>query len=126
MVDIMKWGWIAMGPGQVTSVAARVSIAISLVSLFGVHAWFKWFLIVLTSVATSLGIIMIVLSYTQARPVEAIWNVFMTGPGVYRLDTRVFLYFGYITQSQLARPNIPCYGKTHQLTSCKAYTRFPM
>lgn len=98
-VEIMKWAWIAQGFGQVTSVLARISITISLVNLFGVHRWFKWFLIVLTAVQTCLGVVMLVLSYAQVRPIEGLWNVFLPPTEVWRLDTNVFIYTGYLTQS---------------------------
>lgn len=98
-VEIMKWAWIAQGFGQVTSIVARLSITISLITLFGVHRWFKWFLIVLTTVQTMLGTAMLVLSYAQVRPLEALWNVFMDPAKVWRLDTKYFINLGYLTQS---------------------------
>ncbi|RYP66870.1 hypothetical protein DL769_005902 [Monosporascus sp. CRB-8-3] len=96
-VEVMKWAWIAMGPGQLTSILARISITISLIGLFGVHRWLKFYLIVLTSIQSVLGVLMIFLSYTQARPIEGLWNVFL--PGVWRLNPQVFINVGYLTQS---------------------------
>ncbi|KAK0666046.1 hypothetical protein QBC41DRAFT_326642 [Cercophora samala] len=98
-VEIMKWGWIAQGFGQVTSILARLSITISLIGLFAIHRWFKWFLIVLTTIQTTLGTAMLVLSYAQVRPLEALWNVFMDPTKVWRLDTKYFINLGYLTQS---------------------------
>lgn len=82
-----------------TSILARISIAITLISIFGIHKWFKWFLIIATSAQTAFGIVMLVLSYSQARPIEGLWNVFL--PDVWRLDTAIFINIGYTTQCKL-------------------------
>ncbi|RYP08858.1 hypothetical protein DL765_008664 [Monosporascus sp. GIB2] len=50
LVGVLKWSWIAMSPGMLVSALVRISITILLIRLFGVHAWFKWFQIVLTTI----------------------------------------------------------------------------
>lgn len=100
MVNTLKYNWVAIGPGQMTSILARVSITLSLIHLFGVHKWFKMFLIIITSLQTVVGIVMICLTYTQVRPVEGLWEVFRTD--LWKMDPRVFLYTGYLGQCNIS------------------------
>ncbi|KAH7304430.1 hypothetical protein B0I35DRAFT_484476 [Stachybotrys elegans] len=51
-IEINKWTWIAITPGFLNLMLARISIAIMLVCIFGTKAWFKWFAIGLTSLHT--------------------------------------------------------------------------
>ncbi|KJZ71731.1 hypothetical protein HIM_08873 [Hirsutella minnesotensis 3608] len=96
MVTMLKWCWIGIGPGQATSALARISITISLVFLFGVHKWFKWFLIILTTLQTVIGVAMIPITYTQVIPIDGLWNVFRLD--VQHRDPRIFIYGGYVGQ----------------------------
>lgn len=63
-------------------------IAFLLIRLFGVHTWLKWFLIYLIVRQTVLGIVFIAMTYSMYRPVEAIWNVYITD--AVRWDPRIF------------------------------------
>ncbi|KAI0003922.1 hypothetical protein F4779DRAFT_600982 [Xylariaceae sp. FL0662B] len=97
MVQVLKISWIAMTPGILVSLIARVSITILLVRLFGIHTWFRKFLIILTGAQTTIGIVVIICSWLQTKPVEAQWNVFMSNAE--RWDPRILLYMMYLAQS---------------------------
>ncbi|KAI5920339.1 hypothetical protein F4810DRAFT_441963 [Camillea tinctor] len=97
MVNVLKWIWLSVAPGMVVSILARISIAMLLVQLFGVHKWFKWFIIIITVVQTVLCVLIIPFTYSQVRPTEALWNIYLLN--VERWDHRVVLYMEYIGQS---------------------------
>ncbi|KAF2789983.1 hypothetical protein K505DRAFT_420135 [Melanomma pulvis-pyrius CBS 109.77] len=98
LVQILKWNWIALPGAVVTSTLARVSVTILLIRLFGlVHKWFKWFLIIMTVVQVVGGIVLIPITFLQAQPTEALWNVFY--PNATTWDPRVWLYTAYFVQS---------------------------
>jgi hypothetical protein len=96
LVNVLKWNWIASLPGMLVSILARISIAIMLVRLFGVHKWFKMFLIIFTTLQTVVCTAIIPLTWLQATPIEGLWNVFL--PNVTRWDTRITLYAAYLGQ----------------------------
>lgn len=100
MVNFLKWNWIGVGPGQVTSILARISITISLVQLFGIHTWFKWFLIIVTSVQSIMGVAILVMGYLQVDPIEGLWNVFLV-TARRRFDSKIYSYMGYAGQCEL-------------------------
>lgn len=73
-VNILKWIYISTVPGVCASIAARVSITLLLISLFGNKVWLKRWLITTTSLITVLGILSVVITWSQASPVEGLWN----------------------------------------------------
>lgn len=98
-VNVLKWMWLASGPGMVISIIARISIAILLVRLFGVHTWFKWFTIGLTALQTIVCVMIIPFTYCQVQPVEGLWNVYRTD--LMKWDPLIMQYFMYVGQCEL-------------------------
>ncbi|KAK3329997.1 hypothetical protein B0H66DRAFT_611191 [Apodospora peruviana] len=96
-VAVLKYNWLAVAPGMVVSILARISITILLLRLFGVHTWFRMFVYVLTSIQVTLGVVLFVCTWIQVKPIEGLWNVFL--PGVERWDPRIVLYMMYLGQS---------------------------
>lgn len=84
--------------GMVPSILARISIAILLIRIFGVHKWFTAFMIISCVIQTVVGIAFIPMTFLQARPVEALWNIFIMD--AQRWDPRIWLYTAYTIQSQ--------------------------
>lgn len=90
---------------MVVSILARVSIAVLLVRLFGVHAWFKWFTIGLTTIQTVVCGVIIPLTWVQVQPVEGLWDIYRTD--VKRWDPKIVQYVMYVGQCEfsLSRPD---------------------
>lgn len=63
-----------MWPATLASITARISASILLIRIFGTKLWFKWYLIVLTSIQTVVGILALVLFATELTPIEAKWD----------------------------------------------------
>ncbi|KAI0173478.1 hypothetical protein GGR52DRAFT_543196 [Hypoxylon sp. FL1284] len=99
LINVLKWTWIQTVPGILSSVIARVSIAILLVRIFGTKTWLKWFLIVVTILQAVSNIAIIIAMWTQASPVEAVWNPVIPAR---RSDPRLLEYFGYVGGSFFA------------------------
>ncbi|KAF4633296.1 hypothetical protein G7Y89_g4834 [Cudoniella acicularis] len=97
MVAVLKWNWIASLPGMLVSILARISIAILLVRLFGIHLWFKWFMIIFTTVQSVVCTLIIPFTWVQDSPVQGLWNIY--DPNVKHWDPRVVLYMEYFGQS---------------------------
>ncbi|KAL2043495.1 hypothetical protein N7G274_003802 [Stereocaulon virgatum] len=74
LVNILKWDWITATFSILVSIAARISIAILLIRIFGNRKWFKIFLIVFTTLQSVVGIVLIVVVWEQCRPVQGLWN----------------------------------------------------
>ncbi|GAP92001.1 putative integral membrane protein [Rosellinia necatrix] len=74
LVDLLKWSWFSTPFAILVSITARLSIAIFLVRLFGIRTWYKWFMIIFTSMTLVIGIVNIVIVWFQAQPVEALWD----------------------------------------------------
>lgn len=104
-VTVLKWNWITEVPGLMVSILARISITILLVRLFGVHTWFKWFIITLTAIQTIVDGLIIPFTFCQVKPTEALWNVYLTD--VQRWDPRIVLYMDYVGQCEFRRPTHP-------------------
>lgn len=73
-VNIIKWFWITTTPALVISVVARVSSAILLNRIFNSVNWFRKFLLFFTVLQAIAGALAIVAVYTQAQPLESLWN----------------------------------------------------
>ncbi|KAI2603719.1 hypothetical protein GGR54DRAFT_622476 [Hypoxylon sp. NC1633] len=99
LMDVLKWTWIQTVPGILSSVIARISIAILLVRIFGTKTWLKWFLIVVTVLQALSNIAIIIAMWTQASPVEAVWNPVIPAR---RSDPRLLAYIGYVGGSFFA------------------------
>ncbi|KAJ8062111.1 hypothetical protein OCU04_008672 [Sclerotinia nivalis] len=97
MVNVLKWNWIASAPGMLVSILARISIAILLIRLFGVHLWLKWYLIIFTALQTLVGGLIIPFTWVQDDPVSGLWNIY--DPTVKHWDPRIVLYMEYLGQS---------------------------
>ncbi|CAI6227256.1 unnamed protein product [Periconia digitata] len=73
-VNIAKWIWMSFTPGITCSIAARISIAVLLCRIFGIHKRLKWFLIFITVLQVGASIALALTSWLQIRPVQALWN----------------------------------------------------
>jgi len=74
MVEVLKWSWLNMIPGTLVAVLARVSSAIFLNRIFGAHGWFRWFLIIFTSIQCIGGVLVLLTNFLGVQPVAALWN----------------------------------------------------
>ncbi|KAI0410561.1 hypothetical protein F5X98DRAFT_385388 [Xylaria grammica] len=74
VVNTLKWEWLASTPGIVSSAISRIPIAILLVRIFGTKYWLKWYIIITVVLQTLGASLLIILSYAQSSPVEAVWN----------------------------------------------------
>jgi len=74
LVNVGKWGWMQFTPGITASILSRISIAILLVRLFGVHSRLKWSVIILAILQVVGGVVVTITSWVQVRPVRALWN----------------------------------------------------
>ncbi|KAK6064317.1 integral membrane protein [Seiridium cupressi] len=80
LTGALKWSFIALPFTHIVSVLARISITILLIKIFGQSKpWFKWFLIVYTSLQAIFGIISIILALADQFPIESHYN-FMVKP----------------------------------------------
>lgn len=73
-VNIAKWIWMSFTPGITSSIASRVSIAVLLVRIFGVHTRLKMFLIFITVLQVVASVVLAITSWVQVRPVQGLWN----------------------------------------------------
>lgn len=108
---IIMYGWLIISPTTIASIVARISIAILLVRLFGVHLWFKIMVITVTIAQVVLSIALIVSVWAQTTPVEGLWQVFRTD--ITRWDSRVVLYQIYFTQCKFSQDSVlsfPCHS----------------
>ncbi|KAH8892947.1 hypothetical protein GQ53DRAFT_645846 [Thozetella sp. PMI_491] len=97
ILNQLKWEWIASAPGILVSVVARISIAGLLVRLFGVHAWFKWFIIIFTGIQTVVSIFLVLVVWLQVSPIDALWDYRV--PASHRWDMRIQFYTEYLVQA---------------------------
>ncbi|KAK8067213.1 hypothetical protein PG997_013960 [Apiospora hydei] len=77
LIHIQKWVYIGVIPNLLASSVARISAALLLIRLFGRRKWFKWYLIVFTSVQTILILADAAVLWTQSEPIEGLWNPFV-------------------------------------------------
>jgi hypothetical protein len=104
MGNVLKWSWLANTPGLLVSITARLSIAILLVRLFGVHEWFKWFVIVVTAACSIMTIVIIPCTYLQTTPVSGNWNPF--DPSVTRWNPKIYITMAFVGQCKSRPPNL--------------------
>ncbi|GAW10671.1 hypothetical protein ANO14919_000050 [Xylariales sp. No.14919] len=98
LVNVLKWVWISVLPGTVSTLIARISIAILLLRLFGTKIWFRRFILLYTPVQTIVAVGFIVIVWTQVSPIEGLWNPLVEAR---RWDPRIQQYVAYFAQSLL-------------------------
>ncbi|KAM7183334.1 integral membrane protein [Naviculisporaceae sp. PSN 640] len=91
-VQMLKWVYLSTIPGVLSSIVARISVAMLLITIFGTKRWLKMFLIVFTSLVAVLGSLSVIFSVLQAKPIEGLWNPFIPAE---RWDPRVPQYMVY-------------------------------
>lgn len=99
-IDVLKWMWIANPTGLMVSILARTSIAILLVRLFGVHRWFRWFVIIVTTMATAITIASIPCEFLQATPISGVWDPFDVTATHW--DSSITISIMFVTQCTLS------------------------
>lgn len=102
MVQILKFNWLATAPGMAASSVARISIAILLVRLFGIHKWFKKLLTVTTTIQIVLNTVLLICIWAQTTPVTGMWEFYRQDTK--RWDGRVVLYQIYLAQCMFPSP----------------------
>ncbi|KAI1747788.1 hypothetical protein F4782DRAFT_398284 [Xylaria castorea] len=103
LVDLLKWSWFSNPFGPAVSVTARLSIAIFLVRIFGVRRWYKWFMIIFTSMVLILGILNIIIVWFQTHPVQALWDFRIMVP---RWNASVQQIFQSVLQAYLTASDL--------------------
>ncbi|KAM7188989.1 hypothetical protein V8F33_010323 [Rhypophila sp. PSN 637] len=98
-VQMLKWVYLSTIPGVLSSIVARISVAMLLITIFGTKRWLKYFLIVFTSLVAVLGSLSIIFSMLQSNPIEGLWNPFVPAR---RWDPRVPHYMVYVGGSVYA------------------------
>ncbi|KAI0173704.1 integral membrane protein [Hypoxylon sp. FL1284] len=96
MINILKWMWLANTPGLLVSILARISIAILLVRLFGIHTWLKWFIIVVTAICTILTVVILPCTYLQSTPVSGNWD---PSTPAKHWDPRIYIDIAFFSQA---------------------------
>jgi len=86
-------------PGVITSIVARISIALLLISLFGTKTWLKWFLTVTTICVAIVGSVSIIITWVQVSPVEGLWNPLLPAR---RWNPNIQSYVVYVSGSIFA------------------------
>ncbi|KAI1150243.1 hypothetical protein F4825DRAFT_427397 [Nemania diffusa] len=97
ITQALKFNYAAIPTTIVVSILARLSITILLIRLFGVHLWFKRFMIAQFVVVCLLSFPFIGLTFAQKTPVQALWdmNIMVTK----KLDPKIWLYWAIFTQT---------------------------
>jgi hypothetical protein len=113
MITVLKWSWIQMIPGCFVSIFARISAAILLFRLFGIHKWFKWYLLIFTPLQTVGAIVVILVNWLQVTPTEGLWNP--TVPTTH-WNPKIALYTAYLGQCEFL-------SVSHPITTRKPGTR---
>lgn len=97
MINILKWMWLANTPGLIVGILARLSIAVLLIRLFGVHEWLKWFLVVVTGICSILTCVILPCTYLQSDPVSGNWNPKIPAK---RWDPIIYISLAYLGQGE--------------------------
>lgn len=77
IMNILKWNLIGLIPGNVVAIAARISISIFLIRLFGSIKWFKWYFNVFTTLQSATAATTKIVYCLQVSPIEGFWNPMM-------------------------------------------------
>ncbi|RYP56151.1 hypothetical protein DL771_012096 [Monosporascus sp. 5C6A] len=103
VIDMLKWSWFTTPLAILVSVTSRVSISILLVRIFGVRAWYRWFMNSFTGALAIIGIINVIIVWFQASPVEALWDFRIPVP---RWDPKVQQIFSSVLHAFLAASDL--------------------
>ena len=94
LVGFLKWSCLSQIPGVLSTSLARISVAILLWRLFGIKAWFRWYLYVMTALLTAVALTVLVVWGAQCRPINALWGPAPGGscwnPNIQLAITQVF------------------------------------
>ncbi|RYP60985.1 hypothetical protein DL769_007910 [Monosporascus sp. CRB-8-3] len=90
-----KWSWVSTTFATLVSVLARISIALLFVRVFGAKLWFKSFFIICTTLIIINGVLAIIFSWVDVRPVQAIWNPLIDSN---RWDPTISGYTAFVLQ----------------------------
>ncbi|KAI2468972.1 hypothetical protein F4781DRAFT_431804 [Annulohypoxylon bovei var. microspora] len=74
IVHTLKWTLISSMSGVVVAITARVSVSVFLLRIFGSKTWFKWYLIIFTTIQSSLAAATEIVYCVQVSPIEGFWN----------------------------------------------------
>ncbi|KAI0009470.1 hypothetical protein F4779DRAFT_581727 [Xylariaceae sp. FL0662B] len=75
LIMTKKWTWISAPFANLVSLCARISIVIMLIRIFETRKWFKWFLIIFTTILGIVDILALLFVWVQVTPIEALWNI---------------------------------------------------
>ena len=98
IMQILKWNLIGSIPGNVVAITARISIAILLVRLFGARKWFKWYLIIFTTLQSATAAATEMVYCLQVSPIQGFWDPMMPAR---RLDPMIAKVLWMTGQSEL-------------------------
>ncbi|CAG8953373.1 hypothetical protein HYFRA_00010118 [Hymenoscyphus fraxineus] len=97
--NILKWQYISVVPGVLTSITARISVTLLLITLFGTKRWLKWFLTVATICVAIVGSVSVIITWVQVSPVEGLWNPLLPAR---RWSPNIQTYVVYVSGSIFA------------------------
>lgn len=75
IIAMSKWQWGTVPVNLLANIISRVSIAIMLVQIFGVHKWFRKAIAAVTATVTTLGLVNFIYVFFQAKPFQASWDI---------------------------------------------------
>ena len=102
-IEYAKWSYIFEVPCVLSTSIARTSIAILLWRLFGVKAWFRRVVYLMTALQTAAALALLIVWGAQCRPINALWG---PTPRLYCWNPIVELILASVFQCQsLATPN---------------------
>ncbi|KAI1076746.1 hypothetical protein F5B20DRAFT_572600 [Whalleya microplaca] len=90
LIMTKKWTWVSAPFANLVSLCARISIVIMLIRIFETRKWFKWFLVIFTTVLGIVDILALIFVWVQVTPIEALWNINI--PATQHLDPGVQQY----------------------------------
>lgn len=73
-ISLTMWGWCTTAPNILANAIARISIAMVLVQIFGIHRWFKVLMISFTGLLAFMSFSNFLFLFFQASPFPAIWD----------------------------------------------------
>ncbi|KID79610.1 uncharacterized protein G6M90_00g017840 [Metarhizium brunneum] len=75
IIAMSKWQWGTVPVNILANTISRVSIAIMLVQIFGVHKWFRRAIAAVTATLTTFGLVNFIYVFFQTKPFQANWDV---------------------------------------------------
>lgn len=73
-LEAAKYSYLCLPFQILVSVLSRLSITILLIRLFGIHKWFKQFVICLFCIIAAVSIAFIPVTLSQVTPVQTLWD----------------------------------------------------